>query len=84
MSQCPIVFTLSIIQYSDLKRQSIGPDIIPHLAGIATKILHHYHLLFSVLTYYFIQAINFRSPSPFPSRDIDNTVLLNDNRKLRP
>jgi hypothetical protein len=34
---------LSMIQYSYLKNQSIGPDILAHLTGIATKVLRHCH-----------------------------------------
>jgi hypothetical protein len=76
---------LSIIQYSYLRKQSIGPDIIPHLAGIATKVFRRYHNYF---LYWLIISYNLlisRQHSPFPSRDIDNTeVVLNDDRKLRP
>jgi hypothetical protein len=42
-SQYDYVYVLncSIIQYSHLKNQSIGPEIICHLAGIARKVLLH-------------------------------------------
>jgi hypothetical protein len=74
---------LSIIQSSHLQTQSIGPDIVPRLAGIATKVLRHcgndflYWLITSSM------LLMSRSQSPFPLRDIDDTVFLNDDRKLR-
>jgi hypothetical protein len=57
--------------------------MIPHLAGIATKALHHcYHYFL----YWFIAPYKLlisRSQSPFPSRDIGNTVFVNEDWKLR-
>jgi hypothetical protein len=83
-SQYPIVFAVSIIQYSYFKEQFINPDIIPHLAGIATKLLRHCHNCFLYWLIISYKLLISRSQSPFPFRDIDNTVFLNDDRKLRP
>jgi hypothetical protein len=78
-----VVSTFSIIQYSDLKNQSIGPGIICHLAGIATKALLHFH---DYLQYYLVIPCNFlisRSRSRFRARDIINIVFLYNDQKLR-
>jgi hypothetical protein len=49
-----IASTFSRIQYSYLKNQPIGPEIMCHLAGIAMKIsLHcHNHILYCLIIPY--------------------------------
>jgi hypothetical protein len=83
-SQYLIVFTLSIIRYSYLKKQLIGSDLLFHLAEIAAKVLRHCHdyFLYSPITSY--KLLISHSQSPFSSRDIDNAGFLNNDRKWRP
>jgi hypothetical protein len=78
-----IVFTFSIIQYSHLKDQLIGPEILCHLTEIATKVmLHCYNYFLRCLIIPYNLFIS-RSHPCFRSRDITNMVFLYDDQKLR-
>jgi hypothetical protein len=78
------VFTFSIIQHLHFKSQPVRPEMICHVAGIATDVPLHYRNYFMYSLIIPCNLLISRLPSRFRSRDIVDIVFRNDELILRP